>query len=117
MKTSSTALPIAGEAETNPAPDSGAISAPSDLLSQVIDELRPHLARNMLVRERLVTFWSFVVESRNLGATDVVQDDFRGVAHDCGLVADLGRNGAEFVEHVLQWGLRGFNPFEKGPLQ
>jgi hypothetical protein len=89
----------------------------TDLLTQVIDQLRPHLARNILVRERLVTFWSFVMESRRLGASDVVEEDFRVVAHDCGLIEDLGWNGTEFLEHVLQWGLRGFNPFEKGPLQ
>ena len=96
--------------DTNGAP-------PRDLLSQVIDKLRPHLARDIHVKDRLFTFWSFVLESRHLGASDVVEEDFRGVAHDCGLIADLGRNGAENLEHVLQWGLRGFNPFEKGPLQ
>src|SRR6266481_2259405 len=89
----------------------------SDMLTQVIERLRPYLVRDIPVKERLLTFWSFVVESRGLGASDIVEEDFREVAHDCGLIADLGRNGTEILEHVLQWGLRGLNPFEKGPLQ
>ena len=84
-------------------------------LAQVIDRLRPQLARNIPVRERIVDIWAVIVESRGLGASDVVADDFRRVAVDAGLVADLGRHhGRDDFEHVLRWGMRAMNPFEKG---
>jgi hypothetical protein len=84
-----------------------------DLLTQVIAGLRPLLDRKTSAKERLITLWSFVIESRALGAIDVLEEAFRDVARDSGLIADLGRHGAEDLEHVLQWGLRGFDPFEK----
>jgi hypothetical protein len=84
------------------------------LLTQVIDRLRPLLARDIAVRERIVDIWSVIVESRDLGASDVVADDFRRVAAETRLIADLGRHGHEDFEHVLRAGLRGWNPFEKG---
>jgi hypothetical protein len=87
------------------------------LLTQVIDRLRPMLARSIPVRERVVTFWLVVVESRDLGSSDVVAEDFRRLAQETGLIADLGRHGGEDLEYVLQWGLRGCDPFEKGRMQ
>lgn len=112
MKPAITTLPVAEVAGLDIGSDT-----PRALLTQVIDQLRPHLARAIPPKNRLFTFWSFVMESRDLGASDVVEEDFRGVARECGLIADLGRNGAEDVEHILQWGLRGCNPFENEALQ
>jgi hypothetical protein len=83
-------------------------------LTQVIDQLRPQLARDIPVRERIVVIWAVIVESADLGATDVVQDDFQCLAEETGLIADLGRHGREDFEHVLRAGMRGWNPFEKG---
>jgi hypothetical protein len=84
------------------------------LLTQVIDGLRPQLARNFPVRERIVVVWAVIVESRDLGSSDVVADDFRELAAETGLIADLGRHGVEDFEHVLRAGMCGWNPFEKG---
>jgi hypothetical protein len=84
------------------------------LLTKVVDQLRPLLARDIPVRERIVDCWSVIVESRDLGASDVVEDDFRRAAAETGLIADLGRHGHEDFEHVLRAGMRGWNPFEKG---
>jgi hypothetical protein len=83
------------------------------LLTKVINKLRPLLDRSVPVRERILIFWSVVAESRDLAALDRVESDFRDLAIEVGLVADLGRNGADDLEHVLQWGLHGFNPFEE----
>jgi hypothetical protein len=92
-------------------------SPSSDLLSQMIERLRPLLHRGAPVKQRITIFWSFVIESRHLGASDVVAEEFRALACDTGLISDLGRHGAEDVEHVISWGLRNFNPFESGSLQ
>ena len=87
-------------------------------LEQVIDRLRPQLARNIPVQERIVNMWAVIVECRELGASDVVADEFRCVAVATGLVADLGRHGREDFEHVLRAGLRAWNPFvEKGRIE
>lgn len=85
-----------------------------DILTQVIDRLRPLLAHDTPIRERLVDIWAVIVESRDLGASDVVADDFRRVAEETRLIADLGRHGRDDFEQVLRWGMRGWNPFEKG---
>jgi hypothetical protein len=84
------------------------------LLTQVISQLPPMLARDIPIRERIVIIWAVIVESRDLGASDVVEDDFRCIAAETQLIADLGRHGHEDFEHVLRAGMRGWNPFEKG---
>ena len=89
--------------------------ATNDLLTQMIERLRPLLGRDVPVKQRIVTFWSFIVESRHLAASDVVVSDFLVLAREAG--EDLGSGGAEQIDHVIAWGLRGFNPFETGPLQ
>ena len=91
--------------------------ATNDLLTQMIERLRPLLGRDVPVKQRIVTFWSFIVESRHLAASDVVVSDFLVLAREAGLLDDLGSGGAEQIDHVIAWGLRGFNPFETGPLQ
>jgi len=84
------------------------------LLTQVIDRLRPLLARDIPVRERIVDCWLVILASRDLAAGDVVEDDFRCIAAATQLITDLGRHGREDFEHVLRAGMRGWNPFEKG---
>jgi hypothetical protein len=85
--------------------------APRDLLTQVIDQLRPHLARNIPVSERIRTIWSVALESRKFGATDVIADEFLCIAVETGLIADLGRHGVEDVVHTVDWAMRGLDPF------
>jgi hypothetical protein len=88
-------------------------STSTDLLTQVINQLRPHLARSIPLPERLRTFWAVALESRNLGASDVVIDDFMRVAAETGLTADLGRHGVEDIAHTIDWAMRGLDPFGK----
>jgi hypothetical protein len=83
-------------------------------LTQVIDRLRPLLAREVPIRERIIVIWSVIVESRDLGSSDVVADDFRELAAETGMIVDLGRHGHEDFEHVMRTGMLAWNPFEKG---
>jgi hypothetical protein len=89
------------------------VSTSTDLLTQVINQLRPHLARCIPAPERIKTFWAVALESQDLAASDVVVDDFLPVAAETGLIADLGRHGVEDCRHVIRWAMRGVNPFGK----
>jgi hypothetical protein len=87
------------------------------IVTQVIEVLGTQLSPDLSVKDRIATFWSVVVESRDLGSTDVVAEVFTELADRCGLTAALGRHGREDVDHVVRWGLAGLNPFAGGPLQ
>jgi hypothetical protein len=89
----------------------------SAIITRVIDRLRPLLAHNVSVRQRIVEIWSVIVASRDLGASDIVADDFRRVAEESRLIADLGRHGRQDFEHVLRSGMCGWNPFENGRIE
>jgi hypothetical protein len=82
-----------------------------DLLAQAIELARPHLDRSVAIVPRVRLFWAAVVAARDLGTSDVVQEEFTQLARDTGLTADLGRHGEEDVEHVVRWGLLNRNPF------
>jgi hypothetical protein len=85
-------------------------------LEKVLRKLRPLLARDTSIKDRLQTFWSYLVEARELGSSDVIADEFLEAAQGSGLTRHLGRHGAEDIDHVVRWGLRGWNPFERGTL-
>jgi hypothetical protein len=67
-------------------------------------------------------------KARDLGSRDVIADAFMQLAIDVNLIDQAGRwtgadvrestrqFGAEDISHLITWALRGWNPFEKGPL-
>jgi hypothetical protein len=100
----------------------GEPAGPRDLLSQAIGTLRPMLDRKRTPRQRVRIFWAAVKNSRTFAASDVLATEFYQLADDCGLVADLDDrrrrlSGEVTIRHVIDWGLRGMNPFETGPLE
>jgi hypothetical protein len=80
----------------------------ADFLSQAIEAVREQLERAQPNRERARIFWAAIVCSRDLGAADVVADDFRSLAIDTRLAAELGR---ETIGHLIKWGLLNRDPF------
>jgi hypothetical protein len=82
-----------------------------DLLAQAIAEVAPHFDRSIAVADRVRSLWAAVVAARDLGAADVIEDEFLKLAHATGLSVDLGRHGDEDVRHVICWAIRGWNPF------
>jgi hypothetical protein len=80
-------------------------------------------------KQRIHLLWAAAKKSRDLGAYDVVSDAFMALAVETNLIDERGRwtgedvrkserrFGAEDVAHVVNWALRGMNPFEKGPLK
>jgi hypothetical protein len=88
-----------------------------DLLALAIERTRPELASTIPNKVRVRTLWAAVKAARDLGAHDAVADAFQELAVEVGLVRDLGWHGDEDIRHAISWGLRGMNPFEKGPLK
>ena len=100
----------------------GERDGPRDLLSQAIDMLRPMLNRKRPVRQRVRVFWAAVKNGRSFAAADVLSTEFYQLALETKLVADLDDrrrrlSGEITIRHVIDWGLRGLNPFETGTLQ
>jgi hypothetical protein len=62
------------------------IPAAVDLLSRATDHVRPHLDRSNPLGERLRAFWAGVVAARDLGASDVAEEEFFQLAEETGLV-------------------------------
>ena len=97
------------------------------LLERAIERVRPMLMdENKTTKERTRILWAAVKRSCNLGAWDVVQDEFMNRAVDVNLIDQQGRwvgadvrdsvrrHGGEDVLHAIYWALRGANPFEQG---
>jgi hypothetical protein len=82
-----------------------------DLLANAIEFTRCELDRAKPINDRVRIFWAAVVAARNLGATDVVRDEFLLLAADVGLFADLGQHADQTIEHLIRWGLFARNPF------
>jgi hypothetical protein len=102
----------------------------NDRLTEIIDRARSRLADTDLpTKKRIVLLWAAAKASRELAASDVVRAEFLRLAVDVGLITVSGRwattdvresilrYGADDVEHVISWALRGLNPFETGRLQ
>ena len=101
-----------------------------DLLAQATLHVRAALMDpKKPTKARIRILWAACKKSRDLGSLDVVRDEFMALAIEVNLIDQHGRwtgsdvrenvrrFGAEDVDHVLRWALRGWNPFEKGPLK
>jgi len=90
-------------------------TAARDMLADAVAYVRPHLSRGGSAGDRLRTLWAGVKAARDLGAADVVEDEFVGLACDAGLVIDdpaRGLFGEKTVRHVIRWAMLGMNPFQ-----
>jgi hypothetical protein len=85
-----------------------------DNISQLKESLRPHLVdRSVPVGQRIRTYWAHVQAARGAGSSDVIANEFLELAWVTGLTKDLGWHGAEDIQHVTSWALRGMDPFGK----
>jgi hypothetical protein len=99
-----------------------------DQLAQAIERVRQKLAESRPTKERTRILWAAAKKARDLGAADVVRAAFMQLAVEVNLIDQNGRwtgadvresvrrHGAEDVSHAISWALRGWNPFEEGPL-
>jgi hypothetical protein len=84
----------------------------ANLLAEAITCVRPMLDRSKTVVDRIRIFWAGVVAAHDLGATDVVEEEFLRLAHESGLYADLGANADADLRHVIRWAMFDQNPFQ-----
>jgi hypothetical protein len=87
------------------------------------------LAETRPTKERIHILWAAAKAARALGVTAEINKAFIALAVEVNLIDKHGRwtgsdvwegvrrHGAEDVAHVVAWALRGWNPFEKGPLK
>ena len=98
-------------------------------LEQIIEGIRPMIANGSRpTKERIRVLWAGAKMAREVGAVDTIHRAFMQLVIDTDLIDGRGRwtgadvaehvrrYGAEDVAHVIRWALRGWNPFEKGPL-
>ena len=83
-----------------------------DPVTQAASYVRPLMDRGRPVGERLRALWAAVVAARDFGASEVVEAKFLQLAHDTGLVADLGLHADKDLRHVIRWALLDQNPFQ-----
>jgi hypothetical protein len=82
-----------------------------DLLTRAVEHVRPVLDRRRPLRDRLRDLWAAVAAASDLGARDVVEEDFLALALDTGLSADMDNHHDADLRHVIAWALAGRDPF------
>jgi hypothetical protein len=92
------------------------IGREDDELIAALAHLQHSLDRRTPVTRRIRHLWATAKACRDLGPAHAVKAKFIKLANESGDVEDLGRHGREDTDHVLTWALRGWNPFDKGPL-
>jgi hypothetical protein len=83
-----------------------------DLLTAAVAQVRPRLECADTIGDRLRTLWAAVVAARDLGASDLVEDEFLRLAREAGLAADLGRHADADLRHVIHSAMLDINPFQ-----
>jgi hypothetical protein len=100
----------------------------NDMLSEAIADVRPLLA-DRSTKEGIRLLWAAAKNASGLAAADAMHDAFLALAVEVNLINARGywtasdvaehvrRHSAEDLAHVIGWALRGWNPFETGPLK
>jgi len=97
------------------APPIASIRAKPETEADIVFEITTHLAselrRDIPVAIRIKTFWAWAEALRYVAPQEQIKQQFTALAKQSGLIIDLGHHGEEDVRHVLDWALRGLNPF------
>jgi hypothetical protein len=83
-----------------------------DLIDRATKYVKPFLDCSIPVSNRVRNLWAAVFAARDLGASDVIEDEFMRLARDTGLARDLGRRADEDLRHVIRLAMLGRNPFQ-----
>jgi hypothetical protein len=88
-----------------------------DLLAHAVERVRSDLVQAGTLKQRARIFWAGVAASRDLGASDVVRDEFIVLAIDSGLFDQLSEKppyaAAATIDHLIHWGFLDRDPFGK----
>jgi hypothetical protein len=82
-----------------------------DLIDRAAEYVKPYLDCSIPVSNRVRNLWAAVFAARDLGASDVIEDEFMRLARDTGLARDLGSHADEDLRHVIRLAMVGRNPF------
>jgi hypothetical protein len=93
-----------------------------DLLTQVIERVRPELNFQEPLKARVRVLWAAAKNARGFAASNVLAAEYFRLGRETGLIVDLDDpvrrlSGEETVRHVVSWALRGMNSFETGLLR
>jgi len=85
-------------------------------IASAIARYRTDLDQSIPIKQRAKNFWAAVVCSRELASPDVITREFKQLAEQTRLTADLTDphrrlDGQATVEHLIRWGLFNRNPF------
>jgi hypothetical protein len=83
-----------------------------DPLTEALAYARPRLEGANTIGDRLRTLWAAVVAARDIGPSNLVEEEFFKLARDTGLAADLGSRADADLRHVIRWAMLGMNPFQ-----
>jgi hypothetical protein len=81
---------------------------------QIKTAAAPRFHNPSAVKLRLRKLWLTAMAARDKGDHTDLRRQFIEYARTSGLIADIGRHGEEDVRHVVDWGLRGMNPWGTG---
>jgi len=84
--------------------------ATMDFLTQATAYVRPFWIAPTS-RRAPTDIWAAVVATRDVGASDVVEEEFLQLAREVGLFDDLGRHAEADLRHVIRWAMLDQNPF------
>ncbi|MFZ1885403.1 MAG: hypothetical protein WAU53_17845 [Rhodoplanes sp.] len=104
------------------------------LLDQFVAEKRLMLEQPHPAKARIRLLWALCkyARTKRLAAGDVLREEFMRLAVDVGMIDERGHwiclhkdeirqgiipYGRTDVAHVIDWALRGWNPFEEGSLE
>lgn len=91
---------------------------PVDLLAEALSLIEPFIGDcTQTPKQRIEALWAGVYAARSLGSAAIVGAAFLDLAGKTGLVAALGAHGIEDARHVIWWGLRGRDPFDREPVR
>jgi hypothetical protein len=97
---------------------------------QILEGIRPLVADSLRpTKQRIRILWAAAKKTHELGKAEPIHCAFMALATEARLIDARGRwaasdvaehvrrHGSRDVAHVISWALRGWNPFETGPLK
>jgi len=87
------------------------------MFAEAIAYVRRQLARGE-IGTRLRCLWAAAKAASDLGAADVIEEEFLTLAKESGISADLlncaphPHDVEATFRHVIRWAMRGINPFQ-----
>ena len=80
-------------------------------LDHAVERVRGDLSGSHPLSARLRALWAGAKAASDMAPADVIARKFLQLAFDAGLTAQLGRHGEQDIRHVIDWAIKGHDPF------